>query len=217
VTRRRRACLLLGLAIVLGALAASNVSHREAALRAQLGPLTEVVVARKDLPARRVLSLSDLGVRAVPSRYAPTGEPVFAAALAGHRLAVPVAAGAPVTADLLEREPRTPETSVRRGERAVDVIAAGSAQAVVEGAHVDVVVTAEHRARLALTDVQVLAAHAAPAKDGQGPQVVATLRVSVEQAVYLVAAQSFARNIRLLVRAPGDTRAPGDLTVGDTL
>jgi pilus assembly protein CpaB len=217
MTRRRRAAVLLGLAVLLGTLSATHMARREGALRAQLGPVTEVVVARRDLPARRVLALADLGVRAIPARYAPTSDPVFAAALAGHRLAVPVAAGAPVSEDLLEHKPRTPEAAVRRGERAVDVVAAGSPQAIVEGARVDVVVTTEHRTRLALTDVEVLAAHAGPAKEGQGPQVVATLRAGTEQAVYLVAAQSFARNIRLLVRAPGDTRSPGELTVGDGL
>ena len=55
--------------------------------------MTEVVVARGDLPAGRTLELSDLGVRSLPARYAPPGEPAFAAALAGHKLAVPVADG----------------------------------------------------------------------------------------------------------------------------
>ena len=46
MTRRRRAAVLLGLALVLGTLSATHMSRREAALEAQLGPLTEVVVAR---------------------------------------------------------------------------------------------------------------------------------------------------------------------------
>ncbi|MEX2446999.1 MAG: hypothetical protein WD734_06620, partial [Dehalococcoidia bacterium] len=52
---------------------------------------------------------------------------------------------------------------------------------------------------------------AAPAADGQGmgeiaasPRVSASLRVSLRQAVYLAAAQSFARELRLLPRAVGD-------------
>ncbi len=217
MTRRRRAAVLLGLAIVLGTLSATHMARRESALRAQLGPATQIVVARRDLPARAVLSLNDLGVRSIPARYAPVGGPVFAAALAGHRLAVAVPKGGAVTDDLLEQRPPTPEASVRRGERAVDVLAGGSPAAIVAGSRVDVIVTTDHRSRLALADVEVLAAHAATAKEGEGPQVDATLRVDVEQAVYLVAAQSFARNVRLLVRAPGDTRSPGELTVGDGL
>jgi pilus assembly protein CpaB len=222
VTRRRRACLLLGLATVLGALAASNVSHREAALRAQLGPLTQVVVARRDLAAGRVLKLGDLGSRVVPTRYAPAAARVFAAALAGQRLAVPVPAGGTVTATLLVQRPRAPDEALRRGQRAVDVLATGSPQTVVAGARVDVLVTSDRRdsssggTRLALQDVSVLAAHAAPA-DTRQPRVLATLRVPAAAAVYLAAAESFARDVRLLARPPGDDARLGALTVDDAL
>ena len=101
MTRRRRATVLLALAAALGLLSATHMSRREAALRAQLGPVTEVVVARADLKAGATLELDDLGVRELPARYAPPGEPAFAAALAGHKLAVPVPAGGAVTAELL--------------------------------------------------------------------------------------------------------------------
>jgi pilus assembly protein CpaB len=224
VTRRRRASLLLGLAIVLGALAASNVSHREAALRAQLGPLTQVVVARHDLPAGRVLQLGDLGSRLVPARYAPAGGPVFAAGLAGQRLAVPVPAGGAVTAALLVQRAPTPGAGLRRGQRAVDVVATGAPQTVVAGARVDVLVTTERRdgssggTRLALQDVPVLSARAAPADDAtRQPRVLATLRVSATAAVYLAAAEAFARDVRLLARPPGDDARVAALTVDDGL
>jgi pilus assembly protein CpaB len=222
VTRRRRAAVLLGLALVLGTLSAAHMARRESALRAQLGPLAEVVVARRDLPAGRTLELGDLGVRAMPARYAPAGEPAFAGALAGQKLAVPVPSGGAVTPALIEVEPDTPQASVRRGERAVDVIGSGSPQAVVAGARVDVLVTIDRhdrgRTRLALENVEVLAARAAEAEEGSpGPRVMATLRVATAAAVYLVAAQSFASDIRLLARADGDTRTVGELTVGDGL
>jgi pilus assembly protein CpaB len=41
--------------------------------------------------------------------------------------------------------------------------------------------------------------------------------VSVRQAVYLAAAQAFAREIRLLPRATGDRRRMGGLIVGEGL
>jgi pilus assembly protein CpaB len=224
VTRRRRAFLLLGLAIVLGALAAANVSRREAAVEAQLGPLTPVVVARHALRAGHVLALTDLASRLVPGRYAPPGGGAFAAALAGGRLAVPVPSGAPVTAALLVEHPASPAAAVARGQRAVDIVATGSAQAVVGGARVDVLVTTERRdrgpgiTRLALQDVAVLAAHALPPTDeARQPRVLATLRVSAADAVYIAAAQSFAADIRLLARAPGDDARLRALTVDDGL
>ncbi len=52
----------------------------------------------------------------------------------------------------------------------------------------------------------------------EGARVLATLRVSVRQAVYLAAAQSFARELRLLVRAPGDAvRDSSGYAVGERL
>jgi pilus assembly protein CpaB len=223
VTRRRRALLLLGLALALGGLAAMDVSRRERALRAQVGELTDVVVARKALAAGHVVRLEDLGVRRLPARYAPAGAQVFAGALAGRRLAVPVPAGGALTSELIERAPATPEASVERGERAIEILASGSQQAIVAGAHVDVVVTTDRRggsagtARLALEDVEVLAAHAAPDEDKAPPRVAATLRVTAAQAVYLAAAGSFATDVRLLARAPGDRRRVGALSVDDGL
>jgi pilus assembly protein CpaB len=219
VTRRRRAVLLLGLALALGGLAAMDVTRRERALRAQVGPLTEVVVAREALAAGHVIRLADLGVRRLPARYAPAGASGFASALAGRRLAVPVPPGGAITPGLLARTPTTPEAAVERGERAIEVLAGGSVQAVAAGARVDVVVTTDRRgaaagqARLALENVEVLAARAA--KDGA--KVAATLRVTAAQAVYLAAAQSFATDVRLLARAPGDRRRVGAITVGDGL
>jgi pilus assembly protein CpaB len=222
VTRRRRALLLLGLALALGGLAATDVSRRERALRAQVGEVTDVVVARKALAAGHVVRLEDLGVRRLPARYAPVGPPTFAGALAGRRLAVPVPSGGVITGELIERAPATPEASVERGERAIEVLASGSPQAIVAGAHVDVVVTTDRRggtagsARLALENVEVLAARAA-AEEDKAPRVAATLRVTAAQAVYLAAAGSFATDVRLLARAPGDRRRVGALSVDDGL
>ena len=43
--------------------------------------------------------------------------------------------------------------------------------------------------------------------------VVVTLRTSLRQAVALTAAQSYAHDLRVLVRAPGDVRAGARVTV----
>ena len=70
---------------------------------------------------------------------------------------------------------------------------------------------------LALEDVEVLAAAPVPPPAGQeadGERVRASLHVSVRDAVYLASAQSFARDVRLLVRAPGD-RARGRAGLDD--
>lgn len=224
MTRRRRAALLLGLALVLGALAASDVGRREAALRAELGAPVDVVVARRALPAGRRLRLADLATKRIPARYAPADGVASAGALAGRRLSVPVPAGGALGPELLASPTARTGPALRRGERAAEVLAAGDPTAVVPGGRVDVLVTREGaegaagETRLALEDVEVLAAAPAAAADDRtaaaGPRVDATLRVTLRQAVYLAAAQAFARDIRLLARPPGDGRHTGEITSG---
>ncbi|HKP91037.1 MAG TPA: hypothetical protein VJT75_13805, partial [Thermoleophilaceae bacterium] len=70
----------------------------------------------------------------------------------------------------------------------------------------------EGRSYLALEDVELLGARPAGAAAGsdagaaQQATAVATLRVTLREAVLLTAAQSFAREVRLLVRPPGERR-----------
>jgi pilus assembly protein CpaB len=224
VSRRRRAAVLLGLALVLGGLAASDVARREAAVRAQLGPAVEVVVARSDLAAGRPVAAADLGVRRVPARYAPAGAAIVPETLIGRRLAAPVPRGGYLGTAMVASEADAAGPPVREGERAAEVIALGPRALVVRGARVDVLVTREGDAaaagtELALEDVEVLAARAAPAaaRDEGGERVAATLRVSVRDAVFLAAAQSFARELRLLPRAAGDDERTGPIVVGQEL
>ncbi len=211
MSRRRRGLLLAGLALLLGGLAASDVAGREAALRSQVGPLVDVVTARRALAAGTRVREGDLAVRQVPTRFAPAGTFTAPHELAGVRLGAPVGAGADVTAAALRQPEPEPGAPVREGERVVDVVALGSPRAIQAGARVDVLVTREAdgsgagRTTLALEDVEVLAARAAGG--GEGPdRVTASLRVTLRQAVYLAAAQSFARELRLLPRAAGDRR-----------
>jgi len=226
VSRRRRALSLGGLALVLGTLAASDVGGREEALRNRIGPVVPVVVARVALPAGAHLTAARLAVRRVPGRWAPAGSFSDPAEVAGLRTAVPVAAGGDLVTSLVDDGSGSAAGApVRSGERVADVIATASPVLVTPGVHVDVLVTrggdgTAGRAELALEDVEVLAAAAAPearAADG-APRVAASLRVTLRQAVYLAAAQSFAREIRLLPRAAGDDRrGHSGLSVGSGL
>ena len=227
MSRTRRAALLLGLALLLGGLAASDVSRREAALTERLAPLVDVVVAQRDLEPRRGLRLGDLAVRRLPARYAPVGAATVPEELVGRRLAVPVPRGGPVGISQLSDPALATGAPVARGERAAAVVGSGSPQLVVPGARVDVLITRDADAttsagtELALEDVEVLAARLADgtaeaAAEGS-PRVAATLRVSVREAVYLAAAQAFAREVRLLPRATGDRHRIGRVRVDDEL
>jgi pilus assembly protein CpaB len=214
VTRRRRAALLLGLALLLGSLAASDVAGREAALRRSLGDPVPVVVARTRLPAGARLDARRLAIRRVPARYAPAAAYASVAALAGARAAAPIAAGADIVPAAVDDGSRAAGAPVRPGERVAELVALGSPDLVHAGGRVDVLVTRERgdgagSTTLALEDAEVLAA--APAAEGAadgaaGPRVAVSLRVTLRQAVYLAAAQSFARELRVLPRAAGDRR-----------
>ena len=226
MTRGRRAGLLLGLALLLGALAASDVARREAALEASLAPLVDVVVADRELDPRRRLRMSDLAVRRLPARYAPVGAATVPEDLVGRRLAVRVPAGGALGIAQLQDPQATAGAPVAHGERAVEVVGLGSPQLVVAGARVDVLVTHDRDSgaaagtELALEDVEVLGARPAertPAGQDGSPRVAATLRVSVRQAVYLAAAEAFAREVRLLPRATGDQERLGRVAVSDSL
>jgi pilus assembly protein CpaB len=223
VSRRRRALLLGGLALLLGALAAADVAGRERALARRLGPLEQVVVAREALSAGTALTPDRLALRTVPARYAPAGVLTDPQAAVGLRAAVAIPGGADLVPGMVDDGSRAaaPGAPVRPGERVADIVATGSPQLVQPGTHVDVLVTRGDgnagRTRLALEDVEVLSASAAHSDDGT-PKVAASLRVTLRQAVYLAAAQSFARDIRLLPRAAADRgRNDAGLSVGSGL
>jgi pilus assembly protein CpaB len=217
MTRRRRAAALLGLALLLGVLAASDVAGREAALRRQLGRAVAVVVVARPLAAGDRISRAALAVRHVPERYAPRSALGDPAAAVGQRVAVAVAAGSdldPAVLGVPGEEAADAGPALRRGERAFDVVAVGAPDAVQPGARVDVLVTYDGArggpgaTRVVLGGAEVLQARSAPGGDGPDaaaglPRVQATLRVGVRQAIALAAAVAAAREVRLLPRPVG--------------
>lgn len=217
MTPRRRALLLLALALLLGALAAASMHRREAALERALGPNVLVLVTRAPIAAGASPSVGRPLLRPLPRRYAPPDAVVSATRLAGARTAVSLPAGSILTASVLRASGAAPEAALGPGERVAEVVAHGDPRAVLPGARVDVLVTREGDGTragatvLVLEDVEVLAAREAPADPSAttagGARVVADLRVRVRDAVYLAAAQTFAQDVRLLARAPGDRSA----------
>ena len=211
MSRRRRAVLLLGLALLLGGLAATDVARREQAVARELGPTVPVLVARQDLSAGTVLGPGRIAVRRVPARYAPQGRYGRVSDVAGLRTALAVPQGTDIVPALVASA-AGPGPALRPGERAVDLVATGSPALVRPGGRVDVAITQEGsgdrpgRTALTLTGAEVLASRAAPdaADDSGVPRVVVSLRVTLRQALVLAEAQSFARDIRVLPRA-----APG--------
>lgn len=220
-TRRRRGLLLLSVALASGGVAASQVHERERSVAAQVGPAVPVLVAARDLTAGARVSAAALAIRRVPARFVPPDALASAAGVVGARPAVSVAAGGYLTADVFEGSNggQRGGRALARGERAVTVEVSGAA-GLAPGVRVDVLVSTESgaggRTLMALAGAELLrleaGSGAATPPDGTrtgGPTALATLRVTLRQAVYLTAADNFAREIRLLARPPGDHSPAG--------
>jgi pilus assembly protein CpaB len=172
-----------------------------------------------------VVRTSDLAIRRVPARYAPAAAFADPAQAAGLRTTAAVVHGTDLLPALLADGESADGATLRPGERIADLVAAGPPKLIRPGGRVDVLVTRAGRdggtgsTSLALEDVEVLAASSADSDSESGARKVAvSLRVTVRQAVYLAAAQSFAREIRVLPRAAADRRRGAQgLRVGSRL
>ena len=231
--RRRRGLLLLSIALASGGLAASQVQERERKAAEGLGPTVEVLVAARDLPAGARLASGAAERRTVPARFVPPDALASQAGLSGARIAVTVSAGSYLTAGMFDGDGGDSGEGLREGERAVTVeVAGGSGVAgLPPGTRVDVLVSTEGRIGggrtvMALGGAELLglgeavgagaagglggAGEDAETAAASGVPALATLRVSLRQAIYLTAADNFAREIRLLARPRGDNSRAGD-------
>jgi pilus assembly protein CpaB len=231
--RRRRGVALALVAIGCGALAAASVHGTVEEVESRTGAPVAVVVAAEEiaegtrLGGRRVRTA--LTVREVPARYAPRDGLSEPRQAIGLEAAVPVPLGAYLTAPMLrdpDVQPAAP-APVRRGQRLVEVAVTGGRELAAGAvpARVDVLVTTEGtrgggRTFVALENVEVVFARPARASDdtdvdGVPADTVATLRVDARAAVFLTAAQNFARELRLLTRPAGDRGRVGRAEVND--
>jgi pilus assembly protein CpaB len=219
---RRRAAITLAVALLCGWLAASDVRSHERRIKAGLGPVVPALVARVDVKAGKRVGSSDVEVRQLPARFLPPDALRSSADALGLRAAVPIPRGGYVTASALASPAGGGDaaaSALAPGERAVDVAVSntGADELGGPGARVDVLVTTGRdggagRTSLAMQDVQLLAARQGAGQDSD--KLIATLRVTVRQAVYLTAAQNFAQEVRLLPRPAGDRGAAGHLSFG---
>jgi Flp pilus assembly protein CpaB len=221
---------LTGAAAICAGLAISLVNGYAAEVRAQVGPLVPVVVAREGLAPGRVITSADVGSRLavvrVPARFAPAAGLRSPEQALGLRTAAPLAAGDYVGRSQLER----PTPSGGRSSdaaRSVEIPVWGAAslrELLPQGARADVLVTASAesarpRTYLAVQSVEVASLREPGDASGSGegtqaPDGVAMLRVTLRQAVLLTAAANFAREIRLVPRPAGDRRRLGPTVVG---
>jgi len=220
--------LLAALAITSGGLAASQVQSSIERVESQVGGAVPVVVAREAVGAGTRLGPQAaeraLEVQERPARFVPSDSLSSIDDVIGLRTAASVAAGGYLTIGHLETQSirREAGPALAPGERVVELVVAGgqTVGAAGPGSRVDVLITTEGAAAgaghtyVALENVELLDVRSAGGElesgsDGGAGGALASLRVTLEQAVLLTAAQNFAREVRLLARSPEDRKPVG--------
>jgi Flp pilus assembly protein CpaB len=211
VSRRARAVAFLIAALICAVLAATVAGRYRSRLDARYGPLRPVVVATAELRPGEPISVERrdaLAIRRIPASFVPPGALTQPADAVGRAPAATIPSGSYVLGAQLvlprARKPAAP--GVGAGLRPVQIPVAGAEALTVgavapEGRRVDVVVSRQAglgrsaHAYIAASAVKLLTL-SAPA--GPGEPWNATLAVTEQQALSLIAAQSAGREIRLL-------------------
>ncbi len=215
MSRRTRA-IAFGVGAVLAAIAAGAIADGYGHSVARgYGTLRPVVVVASQLPAGKAVlptvAEKDLEVRQVPARFVPAGALRDPAEALGLVPAAAIPRGAYLLAAQL-RPPRTdaPGPRLADGRRPVQIAVSGAEALAVGGgspvgARVDVVVTTEPRdggtghTYVAAAGVPLLRLGASPEGDATGT-AEATLGLTRAQALRLIAAESFARQVTVMPR-----------------
>ena len=217
---RARAIGFASAAAICAGLAAGASAGRDADAEAQYGPLREVVVATDSIaPGRRLRrdAIADaVELRRVPAAFVPPDALTSPAQALGRRPASPIPAGGYLLGSQFVRAPPGPRRSDRLapGRRPVELTVGGAAALAGDGGRVDVVVTTAASAgggpgRPIVAAAGVRRLDPPPPAEGAPPggvapvageASVATLALSRSQALRLIHAESFARDLRLIGR-----------------
>lgn len=215
MSRRARA-VAFGVAALAAAVIAGTIAdgYGESVARGY-GALRPVVVAAAQLPAGKALdpaaAESGLEVRQVPARFVPFGAFRDPAEALGLVPAAAIPSGAYLLAAQL-RPPRSeaPGPRLAGGRRPVQIAVSGAAALAIGGidpigSRVDVVVTTEPTGAgaghtyVAAAAVPLLGLGAGPEGEA-GETAEATLGLTRPQALRLIAAESFARQVTVMPR-----------------
>lgn len=212
MSRRGRAVgFLLGALMAAAAAAAIADGYGERVV-AGYGELRPVLIAATDLQAGEEIdpqvATEKLEVRRVPVRFVPPGALAAPAQALGSTPGTSIPAGSYLLSSQL-RSSRGPSGGpvLGRGRRPVEIVVSGagalSAMGVQPvGSKVDVVVTAEPedsgngRTYVAASAVPLLGL--GPGGEGGAGEATATLGLYRDQALQLIAAQSFARSVTVI-------------------
>jgi Flp pilus assembly protein CpaB len=221
MSRRARAVAFLVVALGCAALAATIADGYGTSVAQQYGELRPVLVATADLPPSRPIDPRDVGrrveVRQVPSRFVPPDALAAPEDAVGREPVAPLPAGSYLLSAQLRSprpERRRAEPKLGQGRRPVQISVTGAAALAAtggspKGTRVDVVVTSEPnvggrgRTFVAAEGVELLAlSEGAPATAEAGLSASddwsATLALTRSEALQLIQAQNFARQVTLI-------------------
>lgn len=222
MSRRGRALAFAVVALGFAALAAVIADGYGTSVASQYGELRPVLVASRDLPRGEPIDAHDLGrgldVRRVPASFVPPDALATVGDAVGRAPAVAVPAGSYLLESQLEIPDHTRpkrEPAIADGLRPVEIAVTGAEALTAtggspEGARVDVVVTTEPdvgddgRTFVAAEAVELLAltqrGGVGGGEDSLGgaPTWSATLALTRDQALRLIQAENFARQVRLM-------------------
>jgi len=216
VSRRGKAAGFAALAALCAIASASIASRYRDSVDEQLGELRTVVVVSEPLQPGRQLSRAvldrSLELREVPLRFAPPDALIDPAEALGRRPLALIPAGSYLLVSQLRvpgaREPQEPALAGALSPVEITVTGAGALVplAGAPGARVDVVVAGEPvtggraAVRVAAAGVRLIALEPAGPEEASagGDSWRATLALSREQALKLIEAENFAREVRLI-------------------
>ena len=224
MSRRARAIGFASAAIACAGMAAAIAGGYRTDLESQLGRLRPVIVARGELPPHRPLRFADasrlLEIRRIPERFAPPGALTTPQQAVGRAPTARIPAGAYVLGSQLRdaaRPRRAGRPRIGAGRKPVDISVSGAEALAAaggdpQGSRVDVIVTTEPgpgggsgRTYVAAEGVELIAlGQSGDSGAGEGlpgPGVdtwTATLALTRPQALRLIQAQNFARQVRLI-------------------
>jgi Flp pilus assembly protein CpaB len=222
VSRRARAAGFAAAAAICAGIAAGATGGPPGGAAEQYGALTDVVVAVEPLAPRRPLGRQTadraLEIRRVPERFVPPDALARPEDAVGRRPAAAIPAGAYLLASQFAAPAErggggAAGADLAGAQRPVEIAVVGAAALAGGGTgHVDVVVTTEGtsgagegRTYVAAEDVRLLELRAT-AEEGDGDPLaapgaetwIATLALTRSQALELIHAESFAREVRLI-------------------
>jgi len=215
MSRRGRALGFVLLALLAAAAAAAIADGYGSSLVRGYGQLRQVVVVEGNIAAGRRIGPREIGtalvVRRIPERFAPPGTlatPEEALGLVAHTT---LPAGSYLLGAQLSvgRKGRAAAGRLGGGRRPVEIAVSGADALLAvgpspSGSKVDVVVTSEPagagsgRTYVAAAGVRLLALRPSDEGSFPGATTAATLGLTKDQALRLIAAESFARRVTLL-------------------